>query len=166
MSVPMNHVYEINVAKSNFREAYNAGNVHRLLAVFADEFTDMSAGVPSFFGADAKSVVRSRMTKLLERYDATLTVTVIAIRVFANTAFDYGWHTLTLVPRDGGEPITTRERYFETWQKNPRGEWKIDFYIDNMDVAPMMPGADLPIPLAFCPPDTQRQEDQNPASAA
>ena len=43
MSVPMNHVYEINVAKSNFREAYNAGNVDRLLAAFADEFTDMSA---------------------------------------------------------------------------------------------------------------------------
>ena len=66
MSVAMNHVYEINAAKSNFGEAYNAGNVHRLLAAFADEFTDMSAGVPSFFGADAKSAVRSRMTKLLD----------------------------------------------------------------------------------------------------
>jgi ketosteroid isomerase-like protein len=55
----MNHVYEINVAKSKFRDAYNAGNVDRLLAVFADEFTDMTAGAPSFFGADAKSVVRS-----------------------------------------------------------------------------------------------------------
>ena len=43
MSVPMNPVYEINVAKSNFREAYNAGNVDRLLAVFADELTDMTA---------------------------------------------------------------------------------------------------------------------------
>jgi hypothetical protein len=44
MSVAMNHVYEINVAKSNFRETYNAGNVDRLLAAFADEFTDMTAG--------------------------------------------------------------------------------------------------------------------------
>jgi hypothetical protein len=43
MSVPMNHVYEINVAKSNFREAYNAGNVDRLLAAFADDLTDMTA---------------------------------------------------------------------------------------------------------------------------
>ncbi len=75
----MNDVYEINVAKTEFREAYNAGNVDRLLAVFADEFTDMSAGVPSFFGADAKSVFRSRMTKLLEQYQATLIVTIIAI---------------------------------------------------------------------------------------
>jgi len=165
MSVPMNHVYEINVAKSKFRDAYNAANVDRLLAVFADEFTDMSAGAPSFFGADSKDVFRSRMTKLLEEYRATLIVTVIAIRVLANTAFDYGWHSLTLAPRDGGRPITTRQRYFETWQKNSNGEWKIDFYIDNMDVAPMMPNADLPIPLAFCPPDKQRQRDRKPASA-
>jgi hypothetical protein len=49
--------YEINIAKSNFREAHNAGNVDRLLAVFADELTDMTAGAPSFFGANAKSVV-------------------------------------------------------------------------------------------------------------
>jgi ketosteroid isomerase-like protein len=77
----MNHVYEINVAKSKFRDAYNAGNVDRLLAVFADEFTDMSAGAPSFFGADSKSVFRSRMTKLLDQYRATLIVTVVAIRV-------------------------------------------------------------------------------------
>jgi hypothetical protein len=110
-------------------------------------------------------VVRSRLTKLLERYHATLIVTVIAIRVFANTAFDYGWHSLTLTPRDGGKPITTRQRYFETWQRNSKEEWKIDFYIDNVDVAPMMPGADLPIPLAFCPPDTQRQRDQKLARA-
>ena len=87
----MNDVYEINVAKAEFREAYNTGNVDRLLAVFADEFTDMSAGVPSFFGTDAKSVFRSRMTKLLQQYEATLTVTIIAIRVLDNSAFDYGW---------------------------------------------------------------------------
>jgi ketosteroid isomerase-like protein len=101
--------YEINVAKSSFREAYNACNVDRLLAVFADELTDMAAGAPSFFGADAKSVVRSRLTNLFERYHATLIVTVIAICVFDNTAFDYGWHTLTLTPRDGSKPITDRD---------------------------------------------------------
>ncbi len=165
MSVAMNPVYEINVAKTKFREAYNAGNVDRLLAVFADEFTDMSAGAPSFFGADAKSVFRSRMTKLLQQHRGTLIVTIIAIRVFADTAFDYGWHTLTLTPRDGSKPITTRQRYFETWKRNSAGEWKIDLYIDNGDVVPMMPGSELPIPEAFCPPDTPRQRDENAASA-
>jgi ketosteroid isomerase-like protein len=166
MGVPMNDVYQINVAKAEFREAYNSGSVDRLLAVFADEFTDMSAGVPSFFGANARSVFRSRLTKLFEQYQATITVTIIAIRVLANTAFDYGWHTLTLAARDGGESITTRQRYFEAWQKNSSGEWKIDLYIDNMDVAPMMADAEIPFPEAFCRPDIPRRRDQNAVNAA
>jgi hypothetical protein len=61
----MDDVYEINVAKARLREAYNAGNVDLLLTAFADEFTDMSSGKPSFFGADAKSVFRMRMTSVL-----------------------------------------------------------------------------------------------------
>src|SRR5260370_39680878 len=130
----MNHVYEINVAKSKFRDAYNAGNVDRLLAVFADEFTDMNAGAPSFFGADSKSVFRSRTRKLLERYHATLIVTVIAIRVFDNAAFDYGWQALTLAPRDGMKPVTTRHRGFQTWQKKSNDEWEREFLIENNSV--------------------------------
>src|SRR5258707_6571501 len=166
MGVAKSRVYEINVAKSKFRDAYNAGNLDGLLAVFADECTDMTAGAPSFFGADSKSVFRSRMTRLFEECHTTLTVTVIAIRVFASTAFDYGWHTLTLAPRKGGKPITTRQRYFETWQKNSSGEWKIDLYIDNMDVAPMMADAEPTLPEAFRPLGIQRQLDQNPVNAA
>jgi ketosteroid isomerase-like protein len=162
----MNSVYNINVAKTEFREAYNAGDVDRLLEVFADAFTDMSAGAPSFFGTDARSVFRQRMTKLFEQYEMNLVVTIIAIRISGHTAFDYGWHAVNLVPRDGGEPITTRQRYFETWRRNSSGEWKIDLYIDNMDVVPMMPDTELPIPEAFCPPHTPRQRNENAAGAA
>jgi hypothetical protein len=42
----MNDVYEIDVAKARLREAYNAGNVDRLLTAFADESTEMSFGKP------------------------------------------------------------------------------------------------------------------------
>jgi ketosteroid isomerase-like protein len=103
----------------------------------------MSFENPIFFGADAKSVFRMRMTNLLEQHQATLIVTIIALRVFATAAFDYGWHSLTLTPREGGASTTTRKRYFETWQKTSSGEWKVNLYIDNVDVAPMMPDADI-----------------------
>ena len=62
------------------------------------------------------------MTNLFEQHQATLIVTIIAIRVFASAAFDYGWHSLTLTPKEGGESTTTRKRYFETWQKYSSGE--------------------------------------------
>jgi ketosteroid isomerase-like protein len=84
-----------------------------------------------------------RMTNLFEQHHATLIVTIIVIRVFANAAFDYAWHSLTLTPMEGGESTTIRKRYFDTRQKNSSGEWKINLYIDNVDVAPMMPDADI-----------------------
>jgi ketosteroid isomerase-like protein len=150
MGVLKNDLYQINVAKAEFRAAYNSGSVDRLLAVFADEFTDMSAGVPSFFGAGASAVFRSRMTKLFQQYRVSVVVTIIAIRIFDDIAFDYGWHTLTLESKDGGKSIITRKRYCETWQRNSRGEWKIDFYIDNMEAVPAMPDAELPFPEVVC----------------
>ena len=106
------------------------------------------------------------MAKRFEQYEVTLIVTIAAIRAFGNTAFDYAWHTLTLTPRDGGKRTTTRQRYFETWQKDSSGRWKIDLYIDNLDVAPMMADAEIPFPLALCPPETPGEWDQTTAGAA
>jgi RNA polymerase sigma-70 factor (ECF subfamily) len=56
----MNDIYAINAAKTEFREAYNTGDVDRLLSVLADGFADLSAGFLSFFGDEAKSVFLKR----------------------------------------------------------------------------------------------------------
>ena len=51
----MDDTYLINKAKSEFRDAYNRGDVDQLLSLFDEEgFTDMSEGNPSFFGEDAR----------------------------------------------------------------------------------------------------------------
>jgi len=139
----------ICLAKTEFREAYNTGDVERLLAVFAGEFTDMSVGLPSFFGEESKAVLRSRMAKLFREYEAKLIVTIIAIRVLGNTALDFGWHEMTLRPHQGGEALTTRQRYFELWQKDADGKWRISLYIDNMDLPPAMPDATLAMPQSL-----------------
>lgn len=135
----MDDVYAIRLAKTELREAYKAGDVDRLLAVFADRCNDMSAGHASFFGTEAKAVLGHRTRKLFARYRAQLAVTIISIRVQGILAFDWGWHKLTLTPKKGGRPITTRTRYLEIWQKQPDGQWKIVIFFDNLDVPPQMP---------------------------
>ena len=61
---------------------------------------------------------------------------VIAVLVRGDMAIDYGWHKLTLTPKAGGEPVTSRQRYVEVWMKDAAGSWKIVIYIDNQDLAP------------------------------
>jgi len=128
----------ISVAKTEFREAYNTGDVERLLGVFADSFTDMSEGEASFYGAEARTALQWRATKLFRDYTARIEVIIIAVVVLGDTAYDWGWHKLTLVSKSGGEPVIKRSRYCEIWQKNQAGKWQIRIFIDNKDHEPEM----------------------------
>ena len=130
----MDDVYAINTAKSQYREGYNTGDVERLVSVFAPEFTDMSDGRPNRYRADAGAKLRSHLGDLFARYDAKLNVIVISITILGNMAFDYGWHELTLTPKDGGDPSCRRTRYLELWAKQANGEWRISKYMDNGDL--------------------------------
>lgn len=131
----MDDTYRINVAKTEFREGHNCGNVNQLLSVFREEgFTDMSADEPSQYGRAARERLRERASELFAEYSVKLTVIVIAIVVLGNTAYDYGWHEFTLNSKRGGETIRRRQRYFELWNKNSSGDWKISLFINNADI--------------------------------
>lgn len=130
----MNDVYQINVGKTEFREAYNAGDVDRLLKVFnPDGFTDMSEGGPSKYGLEAIATFRDQAGRLFEKYSVKMSPIIIRIVVTGNTAYDYGWHEFTLTPKNGGDPIRKRQRYFELWNKDARGKWAISLFINNND---------------------------------
>jgi len=131
----MDDTYLINAAKTEFREAYNRGDVEQLLSVFDEEgFTDMSEGGPSLYDEAAREGLRERATELFAQYEVKLTVIVIKIVVVGNLAYDYGWHEFTLKPKDEGKILRKRNRYFEVWRKNSSGQWRIFSFIDNADV--------------------------------
>jgi len=135
----MDDSYAIRLAKTKLRDAYNNGSVNGVLSVFADGYSDRSAGLASFYGAEARAVLKQRMKNLFARYDAQMAVTIISIRVHGPLAFDGGWHRLTLRPKQGGRSITTRTRYLEIWQRGADEKWKIAIFFDNVDVPPQMP---------------------------
>ena len=135
----MDDSYAIRLAKTKLRDAYDEGDLKGVLSVFADGYSDMSAGLASFYGTEAQAVLKHRMKKLFARYHAQLAVTIISIQVQGPLAFDWGWHKLTLKPKKGGKAISTRTRYLEIWQKGADGHWKIAIFLDNVDVPPQMP---------------------------
>ena len=135
----MDDSYAIRLAKTRLRDAYKEGDVNGVLSVFADEYSDMSAGLASFYGAEARAVLEHRMKKIFGRYYAQLAVTIISIQVQGTLAFDWGWHKLTLTPKKGGKSSTTRARYLEIWHKDADGKWKIAIFIDNVDIPAQMP---------------------------
>ena len=135
----MDDVYSINVAKTEFREAYQTGDVERLLAVFDPHgFTDMSYENPSDYGVAANARLRERATRLFSKYSVKVSVIIIDVVIQGNTAYDRGWHEFTLTPKSGGARTRKRERYFELWTKQTSGSWKISLYVTNADIREQM----------------------------
>jgi ketosteroid isomerase-like protein len=137
----MDDIYQINVAKTEFREAYNRGDVDQLLSVFGDDNNvDMSESGPSRFGLSAREGLREDAAALFAEYSVTLAVIIIEIVALGDTAYDYGWHEFTLKSKRGGEANRKRQRYFEVWKKNSSGDWKISLFINNADVPEELAG--------------------------
>lgn len=134
----MNDVYAINLAKSRLRDGYNRADEEMVLSVYDDAFSDMSFAMPSFYGSDAKDVLRARLKRLFHDYSVEMTVIIINIRLHEDTAMDRGWHVLKLISRTSGENLQLRTRYFETWRRDPVKGWLITRYIDNLDQPPKL----------------------------
>lgn len=132
----MDETYAINLAKTEYQDAFNAGDVKRVLALISDGFTDMSVNRPSYWGLDAKIALEKELGLLFRRYRARMVAIVIAVEILGDTALDWGWHKLTLTPKKGGKKVTTRQRYLDVWKKDGKGRWKLAMFLSNRDVAP------------------------------
>jgi len=131
----MDDLYAINVAKSEFRDCFNLSDVSRFLAIADPDLVNFSDGQPCEFGISGLDALRIRLENLFECFTVKLVVIVIEIRLQGEVAHDYGWHDLTLTPKDGGQPTRRRDRYVDIWRRNEEGKWKLWMYMDNQDVA-------------------------------
>ena len=136
----------ILTAITEYRDAFNAGDVDRLLAVFTPYFLDLEHGVPTFLGPEAPYVLRRRMTKLFAEYRAEMRLAVSTVEVLGDTAYDWGFQFLTLTPKAGGKPVESSQRYMRLWSRQADGGWKIQFIIDNANQPPAMPDDNISEP--------------------
>lgn len=142
----MDDLYAINTAKTEFRDCFNFLDASRLLAIADADLVNFSDGQPCEFGMSGLDALKTRLENVFERFTAKLVVTVIEIRLQGDVAYDYGWHDLTLTPKDGGQPTRRRDRYVDIWRRNKEGKWKLWMYMDNQDVAdPFRPEQTLPL---------------------
>jgi ketosteroid isomerase-like protein len=130
----MGDLYAINAAKTEFRDSFNLGDAARILAIADTDLVNFSDGQPSEFGKSGLEALEIRLKTLFERFAVKLAVITVEIRISGDIAYDYGWHDLTLAPKDGAQPIHRRDRYIDIWRRNKEGHWKLWMYMDNQDV--------------------------------
>lgn len=129
----LDDAYLINKAKTQFRDGYNAGNVDQILSIFDSCLVDMSHGELTGFGENGLTLMRQRLVGLFSQYHIKMVPIIIDVVVNGSTAYDFGWHEITLTPKAGGDALRQRLRYLEHWKKKAEGEWKIAFFVSNED---------------------------------
>jgi ketosteroid isomerase-like protein len=126
-------IFLINKAKTEFRDGYNDGNIEQVPSLFDPFMVEMSQGELTGFGERGLTLMRQRLSTLFSQYGVKMVPIIIDVAVHGSTAYDFGWHEITLTPKVGGRPLHQRLRYLEHWKKNAGGEWKITFFVSNED---------------------------------
>jgi ketosteroid isomerase-like protein len=124
--------------------AYNAGNVDRILALYAEDAMVMPPEAPV---ASGHAAIREFLTKdIASSKAAGITLTDISSGSTTGTSGDLGWHTGTFAVLDANGKTVGTGKYSEIWQRNA-GKWMIIRDMWNNDApaaAPAAPAATTP----------------------
>ncbi len=124
---------EIRRIVEDFVDAFNAGEMARILQIITEDFIDMSAGGPTRKGQAAREHFLSRVTEIHAKFRPSLVVNIEEMAVTANWAYQRGNLVMTLEPRGAGESSVVRQRYLEIWRRCGDGKWRIAIEMDNSE---------------------------------
>lgn len=111
----------IATVTAQFEAAENAGDVERMLLLFADDMIIMSPHAPAISGADR---IAAATRKFYEAFTVAVEYSSEEIAAFGDWGFDRGTERFTLTPKSGGAPISVNGKYLWLYRRQPDGSWK------------------------------------------
>ena len=127
---------EIRRLTNDFIAAYNAGDVRRLMTVYADDFVDMSKGEATATGAAFRRDTAERMADTFAKFIPHLEVVMEEMATYGGWGFTRGHLKVTLTPRRGDAPTIVERRFLEIWRRQKDGSWKVARSMDNAAKGP------------------------------
>jgi ketosteroid isomerase-like protein len=108
-------------------EAYQAGDLDRTIAYYADDAISQPPGFPTSRGKEA---IKADYKAFFDTYNFTRDFKLAGITIDGNTATRLGEWTQVLTPKDGSAPTTEVGRCIVGFKKVD-GEWKVAYEIWN-----------------------------------
>lgn len=124
----MSDQQEIEATISGFINAYNAGNIDRVLAYYGDDLIKVRHGAPP----ETKLETARRLAEVFAQFRCRVDVVTDEVRASGEMAFTRGSFRLTLTPKAGGETQIIKRRYLEIWRKEG-GRWLVVRAMDNAE---------------------------------
>lgn len=109
-------------------EAFNRGDAAAIAIHFTEDGALMAPGTPASYGRDA---VEAYYQQIFDEYDTQLDSYYEEVQVSGNLAFGQGIAEVQLIPKDGGEPISSTSKYINILERQDNGLWLTTYDIWN-----------------------------------
>lgn len=102
-------------------EAYNAGNIEGLLALYTDDAVKIPPNEPPYVGREA---IRAHFQQAFDQFIEETDSVVVDAKIGADLAFVRGTWKDILTPKAGGEALNLNGSFVAINQKQADGSWK------------------------------------------
>jgi uncharacterized protein (TIGR02246 family) len=109
------------LSSDEYDEAYNTGDIDRLLSNYADDAVRIPPNEPALIGKDA---IRANYQLSFDQFTGENDSIVVDVKVSGDLAFVRGTWTEISTPKDGGESREFNGNWVAINQKQPDGSWK------------------------------------------
>jgi len=120
---------QIRAASAAWDEAFNAGDVERLVSFYTEDAVDMPPGVPVLEGIDA---IAGDLQFIIDEFDAHHETSIVDIKIGGDLALERANYVMTLKPKAGGDTITEVGKHIVVRQL-VGDEWMVLWEIWNWD---------------------------------
>lgn len=102
-------------------KAFNDWDAAGIAVHFTDDAQLMAPGKPALTGKEA---VRQYYQSVFDEYHTQLESHYEEVEVSGDLAYGRGFASVTLTPKNGGEPVVSTSKYLNILKKQPDGDWK------------------------------------------
>lgn len=102
-------------------EAYNAGDMDRLLSLYTDDAVRIPPNEPALIGMEE---IRSNFQQIFDQFTEENNSAVVDVKIGGDLAFVRGTWTDIQTPKAGGEALNLNGSFVAINQKQPDGSWK------------------------------------------
>lgn len=120
---------QVREAVSAWEDAYQAGDLNRLMEIYADEAVTMPPGVPIL---DGKAAIETDFRQFFQEFKVERQFSLVDLEISGDLAVRRGEWTETHTPKAGGESVTQVGKCLVIF-KRFGDEWKTIMEIWNYD---------------------------------
>jgi len=117
-----------------YRSSQNVGDIDQFMSLWTEDGILMPPNGPAVIGKDQ---IRVRTIGRFDQFTFDLNGTEAEVEVAGGWAFTRGNYTITVTPKEGGQPAFIDGKYISILERQPDGSWKMHRGIFNSNVVPV-----------------------------